>query len=112
RNERSAERAFTEQVLQRVREPQTRAKDVGVQRDAEVVGEDTLANQSGDAAEENAEGDERRGGRAPTALLRRNGRFVSVGARYHSAPERTPRYGPRVGVLTADRVRSRVGDRT
>jgi hypothetical protein len=58
RNERRAERALAEQVLQHVRHPQARAEDVGVERRAEVLGEDTLADEARDAAEQDAAGDQ------------------------------------------------------
>lgn len=58
RNERSGEHAFTEKVLQEVWDAEGGFEDVGGVRIAEVVGEDTVANESGHAAEKDACGDE------------------------------------------------------
>ena len=50
-NERRGERAFAEQVLQHVRQPQAGAEHVGVQARAEVRREHALADQADDAAQ-------------------------------------------------------------
>jgi hypothetical protein len=80
RDERRAQRALAEQVLQHVRHAQRAAERRGVLRRAEVVGEDDVAGEAGDAAEQDAGGDElrrrhrgRRAGR-PAASLRRQRR--------------------------------------
>ena len=66
-DERRAERPFAEQILQHVGHAQAGAEHVGVKAGAEVGGDDALANESDDAAEEDSGGDQE-GGRAAGAL--------------------------------------------
>ena len=82
-NERRAERAFAEQVLQHVRHAQPGAEHVGVQARAEVRRDHALADQADDAAQQDAEADEERG-RARSAAPARgpSQRRLALGCRH------------------------------
>ena len=66
-DERRAERAFAQEILQHVGHTQAGAEHVGVKTGAEVGGDDALADESDDAAEEDTGGDQE-GGSAAGAL--------------------------------------------
>ena len=57
RNERCGEDAFAEQILQHVGNAEGGAIGVGGQRGSEIVGEEALADESAEAAEQNSGGD-------------------------------------------------------
>ena len=60
RNERSRQRAFAEQVLQKIRDAERRRERIGgIVAEAEIVREDALADQPGDPTEEDSGGDEK-----------------------------------------------------
>ena len=65
-DERRRQRAFTEQILQKIRNPEGRHERVRRIGQAEILGEEPLADETGEAAAENAEGYER--GRAVHGL--------------------------------------------
>ena len=59
-NERRRERAFTKEILKNVRDPEGRHECIsGIRLQAEVMGEDALPNEAGEAAEEDPERDQR-----------------------------------------------------
>ena len=58
RNEGGGEDAFAEEILKEVGDTEGGSENVGGVRVAEVMGEDAIADQAGDAAEENASRDE------------------------------------------------------
>ena len=57
-DERCAQRAFAEEVLEHIRQPEARAEDVGMQARSEVGCHHALAHEPRDSARENAGGDE------------------------------------------------------
>ena len=60
-NERGRERPFAEEVLEKIRDPERRHECIGgVGLKAEIVSEDALADEAGEPAAEDADGDERR----------------------------------------------------
>ena len=61
RNKRRRQRTFAEQVLQKIGDPEGRHERVGRVGEAEVLSEESLADEAGEAAAEDPEGDERRG---------------------------------------------------
>src|SRR5690606_20566060 len=61
RDERRAEGALAQQVLQRVGHSERRRKDVSVEGRSEVLTEDPLPDEPGDPAQQNTAGNERRG---------------------------------------------------
>ncbi len=61
RNERCRQRAFAEQVLQKIGNAEGRHECVGRVGQAEILGEEPLADEAGEPAAENAEGYERGG---------------------------------------------------
>ena len=61
RNERRRQRAFAEQILQKVGDAERRAEGVGFDAEAEVVREDALSDQAGQPRQQDAGRDEERG---------------------------------------------------
>jgi hypothetical protein len=79
RNERCRQRTLAEEVLQHVRNAQRGVEGVGrIVAEAEIMREDPLANQAGDAAEENAGGDENGAAATRAARVRRAERVRRV----------------------------------
>jgi hypothetical protein len=102
-DERRGQRAFTEQVLQKVGNPKRRVERIrGVRFEAEVVREDLEANEPGEPAEKNARGDE--DGAAP-----RHRYCVARGASYpsFSVPDFVPFTAPCVSHSSDARNNSR-----
>ncbi len=77
RNERCGENAFAQQILQHVGDAEGGAIGVGGQRGSEIVGEEALADEATEAAEQNSGGDH--GGRSFAAARLRN----CVGRRFN-----------------------------
>ncbi len=80
-NERRAQRALPEQILQHVGQPQPGTEHVGLKTRAEIRRDDALANEAHDAADEDAAGHEHRssarGGWARTVGGRRLARHAA-----------------------------------
>ena len=61
RNERCRQRAFAEQILEKIGNAEGRHECIGRVREAEILGEEPLADEAGQPAAEDAEGYERGG---------------------------------------------------
>jgi len=83
RNERRRKDSFAEQILQEVRNADGCAKYVGGVGITEVVSEDALADEAGDAAEKDSGCD--KAGRAPTTWSDRFRRLRALDRSWHSS---------------------------